>query len=53
MRRKVVSIKLTMDEWDALVEDYREFLVLHHIPVSKHKYMKWRILGSSVFDAST
>jgi hypothetical protein len=51
--RKVVSIKLTLEEWDSLIDEYREFLMTHHIPVSKHKYMKFKILGSKVFDVST
>jgi hypothetical protein len=51
--RKLVSLKLTIEEWEKLVDEYKEFLMVHKIPVSRHRWMKMKILGMSVFDTET
>lgn len=46
--RKIVSLKMTLKEWQDIEEEYKEWLMTHQVPVSRHKWMKWKIIGGNI-----
>ena len=44
MKNKVLSLKVSEEEMEMIVENYREFLMRVRIPWSRHRWMKSLIL---------
>jgi hypothetical protein len=38
--RRILSVKLPLEEFDALTERYREWLLVEREPISRHEYVK-------------
>jgi hypothetical protein len=40
IEKKNISLKMTLDEWEEIEENYRDWLVEHRKPISRHAWMK-------------
>ena len=38
--RRILSVKLPLDEFEALTEAYRDWLLREREPISRHEYIK-------------
>jgi len=47
MKKRILTIKVTEDELDAIQENYKEFIMEFKKPWSRHKWMRFLLLDES------